>query len=171
MATINEYSRAQIHMFFADDNSNRTTAHVCKSIGDAALKYPFEFGGENHRAAPYQQSEPKIFKVKTKPNREEFIIFATQGLWEFLSINDAIKIVHENPRSGIAKLLIKSALEIAAARKKMSYEEMVKAMKKAKGTKKVLNEDISVVVVYSQNEKTRAGLIVRYGETSDQRKL
>ncbi|KAL9173201.1 hypothetical protein ABFS82_03G097900 [Erythranthe guttata] len=27
MATINEYSRSQIHKLFADDNSNRTTAH------------------------------------------------------------------------------------------------------------------------------------------------
>ncbi|MCD7456505.1 hypothetical protein HAX54_031943 [Datura stramonium] len=72
--------------------------HVSRSIGDAYLKKP-EF-------------------ASTQPG-DRFIIFASDGLWELLSNQKAVEIVHNNPREGIARRLIVSALDEAARRRKM----------------------------------------------------
>jgi pyruvate dehydrogenase phosphatase len=47
---------------------------------------------------PALSAEPQIQVRKLKPT-DQFLIFASDGLWEHLSDNDAVQIVFKNPRT------------------------------------------------------------------------
>nr|GFC30091.1 probable protein phosphatase 2C 63 [Tanacetum cinerariifolium] len=94
---------------------------VSRSIGDVYLKKP-----EFNRNPLFQQyaspiplrravmsAEPSILTRKLRP-QDLFLIFASDGLWEQLSDEAVVEIVHKNPRNGIAKRLIRAAIEVAA---------------------------------------------------------
>jgi len=53
-------------------------------------------------------------------------------LWEHLSNQDAVEIVHNHQRAGSARRLIKAALQEAARKREMRYSDLTKIDKKWK---------------------------------------
>ncbi|XP_047337026.1 probable protein phosphatase 2C 38 isoform X2 [Impatiens glandulifera] len=125
---------------------------VSRSIGDAYLKRS-EFNKEPLLAKfrlpepffkPILKAEPSIFIHKVNP-RDQFLIFASDGLWEHLTNKEAVDIVNTYPRNGIARKLVKSALKIAAKKREMRYSDLKKI---DKGIRRHFHDDITVVVVF-----------------------
>lgn len=133
---------------------------VSRSIGDAYLK-KVEFNREpllaKFRVAPFSNQilnpEPSIFIHKLNP-RDQFLIFASDGLWEHLSNEEAVDIVHNYPRSGIARRLIKAALQIAAKKREMRYSDLKKI---DRGVRRHFHDDITVVVMFLDPPLTNRG--------------
>ncbi|KAL9464212.1 hypothetical protein AB3S75_001919 [Citrus x aurantiifolia] len=125
---------------------------VSRSIGDVYLKKP-EFS-RDHRFHHFRlpiplkravmTAEPSILIRKLKSN-DLFLIFASDGLWEQLSDEAAVEIVSRNPRSGIAKRLVRAALRAAARKREMRYEDLKRIQK---GARRHFHDDITVVVIY-----------------------
>lgn len=125
---------------------------VSRSIGDVYLKKP-EFSRDHlfhHFRLPIplkkavMTAEPSILIRKLKSN-DLFLIFASDGLWEQLSDEAAVEIVSRNPRSGIAKRLVRAALRAAARKREMRYEDIKRIQK---GARRHFHDDITVVVIY-----------------------
>ncbi|KAK2417297.1 putative protein phosphatase 2C [Trifolium repens] len=106
---------------------------------------------KDHSAQPATSS--RFLNVNDK-----FVIFGSGGLWKFLTNRQAAKIVHANPRDGIAKRLLTTALEIAARRNNISYRELRQIPTghgvirdpsvSVEGTRRAYHDDISVIVVF-----------------------
>ncbi|KAL1550023.1 [pyruvate dehydrogenase (acetyl-transferring)]-phosphatase [Salvia divinorum] len=129
---------------------------VSRSIGDAYLKRP-EFSLDPsfprfHLPQPLQRpvlrADPSIVTRRISGN-DKFLIFASDGLWEFLTNQEAVEIVHNNPRAGIARRLLVSALERAGRIRQMPYEEIKKL---DNGVRRHVHDDISIVVVFIDHE-------------------
>lgn len=82
------------------------TLQVCRSIGDAYLKKQ-EFNREPLYTKfrlrepfnkPILSSEPSICVQPLQPH-DQFLIFASDGLWEHLTNQEAVDIVHSSPRN------------------------------------------------------------------------
>ncbi|KAJ6303768.1 hypothetical protein OIU77_017611 [Salix suchowensis] len=125
---------------------------VSRSIGDPYLKTSefnreplqskFRLPGPFHK--PILSPEPEILVRKLQPG-DQFLIFASDGLWEHLSNQDAVDIVQNFPRNGIAKRLVKAALREAAKKREMRYSDLKKI---EPGVRRHFHDDISVIVVY-----------------------
>ena len=78
---------------------------MSRSIGDFYLKKPEysldplfrQVGAPIPLKRPALSAEPSVQVRKLKPN-DLFLIFASDGLWEHLSDDDAVQIVFKNPR-------------------------------------------------------------------------
>ncbi|XP_015942012.1 probable protein phosphatase 2C 64 [Arachis duranensis] len=125
---------------------------VSRSIGDVYLKKA-EFNREPLYAKfrlrdpikrPILSSEPSISVHQLLP-QDQFVIFASDGLWEHLSNQEAVDIVQNNPRNGIARRLIKTALQEAAKKREMRYSDLKKI---DRGVRRHFHDDITVIVVY-----------------------
>ncbi|KAH7283669.1 hypothetical protein KP509_34G018500 [Ceratopteris richardii] len=125
---------------------------VSRSIGDVYLKKP-EFSKEPCIALgklplsfkkPILSAEPSL-QERTLYPEDQFLIFASDGLWELLSDQEAVDIVQRYPRAGIAKRLVRSALQQAAQKREMCYSDLKKIQP---GVRRHFHDDISVVVVY-----------------------
>jgi len=125
---------------------------VCRSIGDAYLKKQ-EFNREPlyvkfrlrepfHK--PILSSEPSINVQPLQPH-DQFLIFASDGLWEHLTNQEAVDIVHSSPRSGCARRLIRAALQVAAKKREMRYSDLKKI---DRGVRRHFHDDITVIVVF-----------------------
>lgn len=125
---------------------------VSRSIGDVYLKKPTICHMPLRR--PVITAEPSILKRKIKP-QDLFLIFATDGLWDQLSDQTAVEIVSKNPRSGIAKRLVRAAVQKAAKKREMSYSDIKKV---EKGKRRHFHDDISVVVIYLDHQKSNDGV-------------
>ncbi|EXB28736.1 putative protein phosphatase 2C 63 [Morus notabilis] len=125
---------------------------VSRSIGDVYLKKP-----EFNRDPLYQQfgipiplkravmtAVPSILVRKLGP-QDMFLIFASDGLWEHLSDKAAVEIVFKNPRIGIAKRLVRAAIQEAAKKREMRYDDIKKI---EKGIRRHFHDDITVIVIY-----------------------
>ncbi|KAK1271859.1 putative protein phosphatase 2C 60 [Acorus gramineus] len=125
---------------------------VSRSIGDAYLKR-----SEFNRAPllprfrlsepfnkPILSAEPSILVHKICPE-DQFLIFATDGLWEHLCNQEVVDIVNNRPRNGIAKRLIKAALQVAAKKREMRYSDLKKI---ERGVRRHFHDDITVVVLF-----------------------
>uniref|UniRef100_A0A0D6QUA1 protein-serine/threonine phosphatase n=1 Tax=Araucaria cunninghamii TaxID=56994 RepID=A0A0D6QUA1_ARACU len=129
---------------------------VSRSIGDVYLKKPefnldpvytrFQLSEPLHR--PVLTAEPSIYTMTIKP-QDKFLIFASDGLWEHLSNEQAVEIVYNYPRAGIARRLIRAALQEAAKKREMRYTDLKKI---EKGIRRHFHDDISVVVIYLDHE-------------------
>ncbi|XP_010530717.1 PREDICTED: probable protein phosphatase 2C 63 [Tarenaya hassleriana] len=127
---------------------------VSRSIGDVYLKKPEFYRGPIFQQrglgspAPLRKpaltAEPSVLVRKIRP-QDLFLIFASDGLWEQLSDEAAVEIVLKNPRAGIARRLVKAALEEAARKREMRYEDMAEI---ERGIRRHFHDDISVIVVY-----------------------
>ncbi|XP_022725469.1 probable protein phosphatase 2C 63 [Durio zibethinus] len=125
---------------------------VSRSIGDVYLKKPefyrdpiyHQFGFPVPLKRPVITAEPSILIRKLKP-QDLFLIFASDGLWEQLSDEAAVNIVFKNPRAGIAKRLVRAALQEVAKKKEMRYADI---MKIEKGIRRHFHDDITVIVIY-----------------------
>lgn len=125
---------------------------ISRSIGDAYLKKS-EFNREPLLAKfrlpepfekPILNAEPTIFIHKLNA-KDQFLIFASDGLWEHLSNQEAVDIVHSYPRYGIARRLVKAALRIAAKKREMRYSDLKKI---DRGVRRHFHDDITVIVVF-----------------------
>lgn len=125
---------------------------VSRSLGDAYLKKSefnrapllAKFRVNETFSEPILRAEPEIFVHKLCP-KDQFLIFASDGLWEHLSNQEAAEIVHSYPRNGIAKRLIKTALRIAAKKREMRYSDLKKI---ERGVRRHFHDDITVIVVF-----------------------
>ncbi|KAL6523209.1 hypothetical protein OROGR_016812 [Orobanche gracilis] len=125
---------------------------ISRSIGDAYLKSPHFALGPSfprfHLPVPLSRgvlrADPDVITRNLRPT-DRFVIFASDGLWDFLTNQEAVKIVNKNSRVGIARRLIMAALKKAARIMKGEYSE-IKA--RGRGTRKEVHDDITVVVVF-----------------------
>ncbi|GLT33601.1 hypothetical protein SLA2020_081730 [Shorea laevis] len=125
---------------------------VSRSIGDVYLKKPEfyrdpifqQFGNPVPLKRPVISAEPSIIIRKRKP-QDLFLIFASDGLWEQLSDETAVEIVFKNPRVGIAKRLVRAALQEVARKREIRYDDIKKI---EKGARRYFHDDITVVVIY-----------------------
>ncbi|XP_074588882.1 putative protein phosphatase 2C 78 [Curcuma longa] len=125
---------------------------VSRSIGDIYLKIPGfsrdplfqQFVAPLPLKRPIITAEPSIQIRKLTPE-DLFLIFASDGLWEQLSDEAAVEIVFNNPRAGIAKRLIRAALDEAARKQEMRYDDVKKI---EKGERRQIHDDITVIVIY-----------------------
>lgn len=129
---------------------------VSRSIGDAYLKkqefaldssFP-RFNLSEPLRRPVLTAEPSLFTRVIRP-QDKFLIFASDGLWEQLSNQEAAEIVYRNPRSGIARRLVIAALQEAARKREMRYEDLKKV---EKGIRRFFHDDITVVVIFLDHE-------------------
>ncbi|KAG1326173.1 putative protein phosphatase 2C 42 [Cocos nucifera] len=67
--------------------------------------------------------DPSIISQHLQPS-DSFIIFASDGLWEHLTNQQAVEIVNNHPHAGSAKRLIKAALHEAARKREMRYSDL-----------------------------------------------
>ncbi|KAF3433815.1 hypothetical protein FNV43_RR24918 [Rhamnella rubrinervis] len=125
---------------------------ISRSIGDAYLKKA-EFNREPLLAkfrlpepfrTPILKAEPTILVQKLYPE-DQFLIFASDGLWEQLSNQEAVDIVQSCPRNGIAKKLVKAALREAAKKREMRYSDLKKI---DRGVRRHFHDDITVIVLF-----------------------
>ncbi|WCJ17901.1 Protein phosphatase 2C family protein [Euphorbia peplus] len=121
---------------------------VSRSIGDVYLKKP-EFGNPVPLKRAVMTAEPAIIIRKLKP-QDMFLIFASDGLWEQLSDKTAVDIVFKNPRAGIAKRLVRAAIQEAAKKREMRYDDIKKI---DRGVRRHFHDDITVVVVFLDHGK------------------
>ncbi|XP_031476728.1 probable protein phosphatase 2C 43 [Nymphaea colorata] len=129
---------------------------VSRSIGDAYLKRPefivdpsfprFQLAGPLRR--PVLSAEPSIRTRVIRP-QDKFLIFASDGLWEHLTNQQAVEIVYAYPRKGIARRLIRIALKEAARKREMRYQDLKKV---EKGVRRFFHDDITVVVLFVDHE-------------------
>ncbi|GKV43233.1 hypothetical protein SLEP1_g50548 [Rubroshorea leprosula] len=130
---------------------------VSRSIGDVYLKKPEfyrdpifqQFGNPVPLKRPVISAEPSIIIRKLKP-QDLFLIFASDGLWEQLSDETAVEIVLKNPRAGIAKRLVRAALQEVARKREIRYDDIKKI---EKGPRRYFHDDITVVVIYLDQQK------------------
>ncbi|KAG4913064.1 hypothetical protein AAZX31_19G133900 [Glycine max] len=129
---------------------------VSRSIGDAYLKWP-QFSLDPsfprfHMPEPITQpvltAEPSLCSRVLQPH-DKFLIFASDGLWEYMTNQQAAEIVQKNPRNGVARKLVKAALKEAANKRKMKYKELQKI---EKGNRRIFHDDITVIVVFIDHE-------------------
>ncbi|MBA0809621.1 hypothetical protein Gohar_025260 [Gossypium harknessii] len=125
---------------------------ISRSIGDAYLKKA-EFNKEPllpkfrlHEPfrKPILSAEPSLLVHKLHPD-DQFLIFASDGLWEHLSNQQAVRIVQSSPRNGIARRLVKTALKEAAQKREMRYSDLNKI---DRGVRRHFHDDITVIVVF-----------------------
>ncbi|CAA6663244.1 unnamed protein product [Spirodela intermedia] len=125
---------------------------VSRSIGDVYLKKA-EFNREPLYAKfrlreplrrPILSAEPAISVHPLQP-ADLFLIFASDGLWEHLSNQEAVDLVHSHPRSGSARRLVRAALQEAARKREMRYSDLKKI---DRGIRRHFHDDITVIVVY-----------------------
>ncbi|KAL3613933.1 hypothetical protein CASFOL_042007 [Castilleja foliolosa] len=125
---------------------------ISRSIGDVYLKKT-----EYNREPLYQKfrlrepfkrpilsAEPAILVHQLLPH-DQFIIFASDGLWEHLTNQEAVDLVQNHPRNGSAKRLVKTALQEAAKKREMRYSDLKKI---DRGVRRHFHDDITVVVVF-----------------------
>jgi pyruvate dehydrogenase phosphatase len=137
---------------------------ISRSIGDVYLKKA-EFNKEPLYAkfrlretfkSPILSSDPSI-SVHELQEHDQFLIFASDGLWEHLSNQDAVDIVQNHPHSGSARKLIKAAMLEAAKKREMRYSDLKKI---DRGVRRHFHDDITVVVVFlDSNLVSRASTV------------
>ncbi|KAL6521011.1 hypothetical protein OROGR_017580 [Orobanche gracilis] len=133
---------------------------VSRSIGDAYLKRSefnrapllAKFRLPEPFSKPILSPEPSMLVHKLNPD-DQFLIFASDGLWEHLSNQEAVDVVNSCPRHGIARRLVKAALRVAAKKREMRYADLKKI---DRGVRRHFHDDITVVVVFiEQPSSTR----------------
>ncbi|XP_040988979.1 probable protein phosphatase 2C 63 [Juglans microcarpa x Juglans regia] len=130
---------------------------VSRSIGDVYLKKPefnrgplfHHFGPLIPLKRPVMTAEPSIVIRKLNPD-DMFLIFATDGLWEHLSDEAAVEIVLKNPRVGIAKRLVRAAIQEAARKREMRYEDIKRI---ERGVRRHFHDDITVIIMYLDHSR------------------
>ncbi|PKI49757.1 probable protein phosphatase 2C 46 [Punica granatum] len=125
---------------------------VSRSIGDVYLKKA-EFNKEPLYAKfrlrepfkrPILSADPSFSVHQLEPH-DLFVIFASDGLWEHLSNQEAVDIVQKHPHSGSARMLVKAALQEAAKKREMRYSDLKKI---DRGVRRHFHDDITVIVVF-----------------------
>lgn len=159
---VHESVRQELYSLHPDDSQIVVLKHnvwrvkgliqVSRSIGDVYLKKA-EFNREPLYAKfrlrepfkrPILSAEPSITVQQLQPH-DQFLIFASDGLWEHLSNQEAVDIVKNHPHAGIARRLVKTALQAAAKKREMRYSDLKKI---DRGVRRHFHDDITVIVVF-----------------------
>ncbi|KAK2357790.1 Protein phosphatase 2C family protein [Trifolium repens] len=75
---------------------------------------------------------------------DKFLILASRGFWKIMTNEEAVSIVGRCfRRAGIAKILLKKALEKVAAKEKISYKDIV-----CSSDRKKFHDDMTIIVVF-----------------------
>ncbi|KAF7134523.1 hypothetical protein RHSIM_Rhsim08G0030400 [Rhododendron simsii] len=169
-----ESVRQELHYQHPDDSHIVLLKHnvwrvkgliqISRSIGDFYLKRA-EFNKPPLYAKyrlrepfrrPILSSEPSISVHELRPD-DKFLIFASDGLWEHLSNQEAVDIVHNHPHIGSARRLVKAALQEAAKKREMRYSDLKKI---ERGIRRHFHDDITVVVLFlDSNLASRASSV------------
>jgi len=157
-----ESVRQEMHSLHPDDSKIVVLKHnvwrvkgliqISRSIGDVYLKKAefnraplyAKFRLREPFKRPILSSDPSISVHELQPH-DQFLIFASDGLWEHLSNQEAVDIVQNHPRNGIARRLIKAALQEAAKKREMRYSDLKKI---DRGVRRHFHDDITVAVVF-----------------------
>jgi len=101
---------------------------------------------------PYIDRTPDI-QVFELVQEDEFLILATDGLWDWLDSQDVSNIINlnRNDKSQIAENLWKEALSRAANKANMKLEQV---MEMPRSVKRSIHDDISILVVDLKNQVT-----------------
>ncbi|KAF5805397.1 putative protein-serine/threonine phosphatase [Helianthus annuus] len=175
-----ESVRQELHSAHPDDSQIVVLKHnvwrvkgliqISKSIGDVYLKKA-EFNkaplyAKFRLREPFQRpilsSDPSVSTHQLQPH-DQFIIFASDGLWEHLTNQEAVDIVQNHPRNGIAKRLVKVALRKAAKKREMRYSDLKKI---DRGVRRHFHDDITVVVLFLDSNLTSRASSVRAPKVS-----
>ncbi|XP_078446858.1 protein phosphatase 2C family protein [Wolffia australiana] len=125
---------------------------VSRALGDAYLKHE-EFNREpidpkfrisGHMDMPILSSRPTITSHPLQKN-DSFLIFASDGLWEHLTNEQAVDIVHRHSPVGSARRLMKAALQEAARKREMRYSDLRWIDRKVR---RHFHDDITVIVLF-----------------------
>ncbi|KAF8405453.1 hypothetical protein HHK36_010359 [Tetracentron sinense] len=157
-----ESVRQELHSLHPDDSQIVVLKHnvwrvkgliqISRSIGDVYLKKA-EFNREPLYAKfrlrepfrrPILSNEPSI-SMHQLQSHDQFLIFASDGLWEHLSNQQVVDMVQNHPRSGSARRLVKAALQEAAKKREMRYSDLKKI---DRGVRRHFHDDITVIVVF-----------------------
>ncbi|XP_024974309.1 probable protein phosphatase 2C 46 [Cynara cardunculus var. scolymus] len=157
-----ESVRQELHSLHPDDPHIVVLKHnvwrvkgliqISRSIGDVYLKKA-EFNREPLYAKfrlrdpirrPILSADPSISVHEIQPE-DRFLIFASDGLWEHLSNQEAVDIVQNHPHNGSARRLVKAALQEAAKKREMRYSDLKRI---ERGVRRHFHDDITVVVVF-----------------------
>lgn len=160
-----ESVRREMHAMHPDDPHIVVLKHnvwrvkgiiqISRSIGDVYLKKA-EYNREPLYAKfrvrepfknPILSAEPSITVTELLPD-DQFLIFASDGLWEHLSNQEAVDIVHSSPRNGSARKLVKAALQEAAKKREMRYSDLKKI---ERGVRRHFHDDITVIIVFLES--------------------
>ncbi|KAL1532779.1 [pyruvate dehydrogenase (acetyl-transferring)]-phosphatase [Salvia divinorum] len=125
---------------------------VSRSIGDAYLKKAefnkppllAKFRIPDPIEKPILLAEPSIHVQKLQ-HEDQFLIYASDGLWEHLSNQEAVDIVHHSPRNGVAKRLVKAALQEAAKKREVRYSDLERIDREVR---RHFHDDITVIVLF-----------------------
>lgn len=98
---------------------------------------------------PILRADPDIICRELQPS-DRFVIFASDGLWEHLSNQEAAEIVHNHQPAGSARSLIKAALQATARKHNMPYSDLKKINK---GVRRHFHDDITVIVLFIDYKK------------------
>ncbi|XP_020204615.1 probable protein phosphatase 2C 38 [Cajanus cajan] len=131
---------------------------VSRSIGDAYLKkaefnrdpLPSKFRLAETFFKPILSCEPSTSSHVLHPD-DQFLIFASDGLWEHVTNQEAVNIVSNNPPNGIARRLVKAALREAAKKCEMRLSDLQKI---EQGMRRHIHDDITVIVVFLNSKLT-----------------
>ncbi|MQM02339.1 hypothetical protein Taro_035104 [Colocasia esculenta] len=135
---------------------------ISRCIGDAYMKHAqynrepinSKFRISGPMSMPILSSTPTIISHPLQKN-DSFLIFASDGLWEHLTNDKAVDIVHNHPRAGSAKRLIKAALQEAARKREMRYSDLRRIDKKVR---RHFHDDITVIVLFLNHDLIARGL-------------
>lgn len=132
---------------------------VSRSIGDIYLKNPeinrdlYHYGYPIQLKRAVMSAEPSLL-IRKLGQQDLFLIFASDGLWEQLTDEAAVDIVVKYPRIGIAKRLVRAAIQEAAKKREMKYNEIKRL---EKGVRRYYHDDITVVVIFLDQQGSGAG--------------
>ncbi|XP_010555215.1 PREDICTED: probable protein phosphatase 2C 64 [Tarenaya hassleriana] len=134
---------------------------VTRSIGDVYLKRS-EFNREplvpifqlrEPFSKPIMSGEPVITEHQLQPE-DQFIICASDGLWEHLTNQEAVDIVQNHPHCGIGNRLVKAALKEAAKKREMRYSDLNRI---ERGVRRCFHDDITVAVLFLDSKLVSRG--------------
>lgn len=175
-----ESVRQELHSTHPDDSQIVVLKHnvwrvkgliqISRSIGDVYLKKAefnraplyAKFRLREPFKRPILSADPSVSVHQLQPH-DQFIIFASDGLWEHLTNQDAVDIVQNNPRTGSARRLIKIALQHAAKKREMRYSDLKKI---DRGVRRHFHDDITVVVLFLDSNLMSRATSVRTANVS-----
>ncbi|CAM9914357.1 unnamed protein product [Scytosiphon promiscuus] len=148
-----------------------------RSFGDAYLKYP-EFNGKEgtHRSAgrflpppytpPYITAEPEISVHEINTTQDDFVVLASDGLWDHVSNIEAVEIVRKAayddgvPESA-GDRLVQRVLERAAENHGISVEELQEVPEGNR--RRSMHDDITCVVFFLNGNRNNEGFAELHG--------
>jgi pyruvate dehydrogenase phosphatase len=130
---------------------------LTRSLGDIYLKYAdFNAQPNSHRSSgrhisglytpPYVSHVPEVVQLKLQQGVDKRLILATDGVWDFISIQEAAEIVSQHPDANVAATaLVQAALVQAAKESNMSIDDL-KSLPQGRA-RRGRHDDTSVVVI------------------------